>query len=358
MIGWGPPRVSVAGCLDGRLIKGFEVVNDRGMSIDLLEYGAIIQAIRVPGLGGRIDNVALGFATLAEYVADCSYFGAVVGRFANRIENGRFVLDGRPHQLAVNEPPSNVHGGAYGFNRKIWTGAPFLTSEGAGVRMGYLSPAGEEGFPGNLQVEVGYELLRHENTIRVSYTATTDAPTIVNLTNHSFLNLNGEGVGTILDHIVTIHSDGYLPLSNTMIPTGEVASVSSTPLDFRSPQTIGSRVKSTHPQVALVGGYDHNFVLQRAESGLAQALTLESDTSRRRVEVWTTEPSIDFYTGNYFDGSVIGASGVPYKQWAGVAIEPEHVSNSPNMPTFPSTVLRPGDTYTSLTDFRFSITDV
>jgi len=255
----------------------------------------------------------------------------------------------------VNEPPSSVHGGTFGFNRKVWHGTPFVTSEGVGVRMGYLSPDGEEGFPGNLEVEVGYELLRHENTLRFSYSATTDAPTIVNLTNHSFLNLDGEAAGSILDHVVTMQSDGYLPLSSTMIPTGDVARVSSTPLDFRSPQTIGSRVKSTHPQIALVGGYDHNFVVRRVGSGLTQALTMESPVSGRSVEVWTSEPAIDFYSGNYFDGSVIGAGGAPYQRWAGVAIEPEHVSNSPNLPAFPSTTLRPGETYASLTEFRFGV---
>ena len=355
MSGWAPPGVSIAADLDGRPIKRFELVNDHRMSVAVLEYGAIIQAIRVPDRGGRIDNVALGLATVDEYVGDRSYFGAVVGRFANRIENGWFVLDGRRHQVTVNEPPSSVHGGASGFNRKVWNGTPFVTSEAAGVRMGYLSPAGEEGFPGNLEVEVGYELLRHENTIRFSYSATTDAPTIVNLTNHSFLNLDGEGAGTILDHVVTIHSDGYLPLSSTMIPTGDVARVSSTPLDFRIPKTIGARVKSTYPQIALVGGYDHNFVVRRAESGLAHALTMESAVSGRSVEVWTTEPAIDFYSGNYFDGSVIGVGGAPYERWAGVAIEPEHVSNSPNLPAFPSTTLRPGETYASLTEFRFGV---
>ncbi len=325
------------------------------MSVTILEYGGIIQTMDVPDAEGRVDNVALGLASLDEYVADGSYFGAIIGRFANRLENGRFCLDGQEHQVTVNDPPSSVHGGSSGFNRKVWDGTPFVTSAAVGVRLRYLSPSGEEGYPGQLDVTVVYELLHESNTLRITYSATTDAPTIVNLTNHSFINLDGEGTGSIADHVVHMRADTYLPLSTSMIPTGELASVILTPLDFRNPQQIGTNLQSAHPQVDLVGGYDHNFVLTPSRGGVARALTLSSLRSGRSLEVWTTEPAIDFYSGNYFDGSVVGARGVPYERWAGVAIEPGHVSNSPNMPSFPSTVLRPGERYDSSTEFRFAV---
>lgn len=348
------PTKSLAGTFEGRAVHRFTLNNDQGMSVEILEFGAILQSVRVPDAHGHIENVALGFKELDEYVVDHSFFGAIVGRCANRLEDGKFSIDGHQYQATVNDPPNSVHGGMSGFNRKIWVGTPFATGNSTGVRMQYTSPAGEEGFPGTLETAVVYELLLGENILRASYSATTDEPTIVNLTNHSFFNLEGEGNGTILDHVVTINADHYLPLSPTLLPTGEIRSVTSTPMDFRRPHTIGERSADTE-DFALVGGYDHNYVLGSETKELVHAVGLVAPVSGRRLDVWTTEPAIDFYTGNYFDGSIKGARGLPYVKWAGVAIEPEHVSNSPKMPSFPTTVLRPGDTYLSTTEWRFGI---
>lgn len=349
---WAIPPTRIAGTFEGQSVHAFTLSNSHGMSVEILEFGAILQSIRVPDLHNEITNVALGFRELDEYVADHSFFGAIVGRCANRLENGDFTIDGLAYHATVNDPPNSVHGGASGFNRKVWVGTPFATSTSSGVRMHYTSPAGEEGFPGTLEATVVYELLHDENTLRASYSATTDQPTIVNLTNHSFFNLEGEGNGTVLDHVVTIYADSYLPLLPTLLPTGEVRSVVSTPMDFRTPHTIGERSGQTE-DFLLVGGYDHNYVLGPETKELVHAVTLAAPASGRRLEVWTTEPAIDFYTGNYFDGSITGAGGLLYEKYAGVAIEPEHVSNSPNMPSFPTTVLRPGGTYLSTTEWRF-----
>jgi aldose 1-epimerase len=350
-----PPTSEVAGNLEGQDIRAFTLSNGCGMSVRILEYGAILQTIHVPDARRAIDNVALGFRNLDEYVADHSYFGAIVGRFANRIENGEFSLDGHVYHITVNDPPTSVHGGASGFNDKVWKGTPFSTSHSSGVRMHYTSPAGEEGFPGTLNVEVVYELLGEENTLRVEYRATTDQPTIINLTNHSFFNLGGEGNGNVLGHLVTIDADSYLPLTAQMTPIGVISAVADTPMDFRTPHRIGARMQDGYEQLALVGGYDHNYVLRPHGSELVRAVRVTAPNSGRTLEVWTTEPAVDFYTGNMFDGSIIGYSGGAYLSHAGVAIEPEHVSNSPNLASFPSTTLRPGDAYHSVTELRFGI---
>lgn len=333
-----------AGWVEGRPVDAFTISNATGMTVQILEFGAVIQSVVVPDVHDNCGNVALGHRDLHGYVNGADYLGAVVGRFANRIENGRFSIDGRSYQVTVNEPPNCVHGGYRGLHKRIWAGAECES----GVRLRYLSPSGEEGFPGALNISITYAMSPDENTLRLTYEASADAPTIVNLTNHSYFNLEGEGRGTVLDHTAVIEADHYLPLTRDLLPTGERRSVAGTPMDFRLPRRIGASIGEVEHQ-DLTGGYDHNFVLRPHDGPDPRlAVTLTAPISRRSLQVWTTEPAVDFYTGNYLDGS----SG--YQKWAAVAIEPEHVSNSPNLRSFPSTVLRPGERFRSCTEYRFS----
>ncbi len=342
---------------DGRRVDAYRLTNDVGAAVDVLTYGAILRSIEVPDRRGQVQNVALGLPTLADYVDRSPYFGAVVGRFANRIADGTFTIDGTTYRAPVNEPPTSVHGGNEGFDKKLWDAEPLADDEWAGLVLRYVSPDGEEGYPGTLHTEVVYRLARDRCTLRVDYTATTDRATIVNLTNHSYLNLAGEGSGSVLGHLLEIAASRYLPLQPTLLPTGELAPVAGTPLDFRSPHPIGERIRHGFDQLVLARGYDHNFVLDRPDAGdgdLAFAARVTEPGSGRVLEVWTTEPGIDVYTGNFLDGSLVGPSGRTYRQGDGLAIEPEHFSNSPNVPHFPSTVLRPGGRYVSATEYRFS----
>lgn len=343
---------------DGRLVEAYRLANEVGMSVTVLTYGGIVQAINVPDREGKSSNVALGFGGLQDYVTRSPYFGAIIGRVANRIAGGSFVLDGVTYAVAVNDPPSSLHGGAQGFDTKLWSVHPSVDAGSAALRLEYVSPDGEEGYPGCLQAQVTYRLEATSNTLRFEYRATTDRPTIVNMTNHSYLNLAGEGSGSVLDHEVQIFADDYLPLGADLIPTGEIATVTGTPFDFRTPHRIGERVRSGFDQVVLARGYDHNFVVARPEGSdgeLVLAARVHEPRSRRTLEVWTTEPSVDFYSGNFLDGSLVGPGGASYRQSDALALEPEHFSNSPNSPEFPSIVLRPGEVYESCTEFRFVV---
>lgn len=353
MNGAGPPVGVVAGELDGRPVRRFVLRNRTGITASILEYGAILERLLVPDAEGTAANVVLGLSDLAEYAADSSYFGAVVGRYANRIEHGRFLLDGEVVQVSMNDPSSSVHGGSSGFNRKVWRGSPFASPDGIGVHLDSVSPDGEEGYPGTLRTRVSYELDSRTPTLSVRYEATTDRPTVVNLTNHSFFNLSGEQSPTILDHSIAVAADHYLPLAATMLPTGEQAPVDDTPFDLRRPTLLADRLLADHDQLRPTRGFDHNLVLAGPGDRLRAAARLVSIPTGRTMDLWTTEPAVDLYTGNYFDGSIRGVGGTRYGAWAGIAIEPEHVSNSPNLPWFPSTVLRPGDRYRSATRLRF-----
>ena len=337
---------------DGREVEEYTLKNAAGMEVRFITFGGIIRSVRVPDRQGRFANVALGFENLAKYEAEHPYFGAITGRYANRIGGGKFNLDGVDYQLFKNDGGNSLHGGEFGFDKRLWAASE---SDGA-VELTYLSPNGEEGFPGNLDVTVRYGL-DGDNGLLIDYAAETDAPTMVNLTNHSYFNLLGEGEGTICDHVLTLNADQYTPTDGMQIPTGEIAPVAGTPFDFRRAKTIGSGQRSAHSQIIAAKGYDHNFVLNRdglAEGELVLAAQVYEPRSGRVMEVWTTEPGLQFYAGNFLDATLVGASGRLYRQSDGFALETQHFPDSPNKPHFPSTVLRPGERFESTTVYRFS----
>ena len=340
---------------DGQTVEEYTLTNRNDMEVKIITYGGIITSIRVPDRNGQLANIALGFDSLAKYEADNPYFGAITGRYANRIAGGKFTLNGQEYSLYLNNGPNALHGGAKGFNRRVWTASEVNIDRQAGVELKYLSVDGEEGYPGNLNVTVIY-LLTDDNALQISYTATTDAPTIVNLTNHSYFNLMGEGEGTIYDHIMMINADQYTPTDATQIPTGEIAPVEGTPFDFRIPKSIGPGERSSHEQILMAKGYDHNFVLNRDgldNNELVLAARVYEPGSGRIMEVWTTEPGIQFYAGNFLDSTLVGTSGRLYRQSDGLALETQHFPDSPNQPHFPSTVLNLEDTFQSTTIYKF-----
>ena len=331
---------------DGADVRVFTLTNANGMVARVTEYGATLTELWVPDRDGKFADVVLGYERLDDYVAAPFYLGATLGRVANRIANGRFTLDGRLYALATNRAPNHLHGGVRGFDKRIWTSR---RSE-RGVTFSYTSPDGEEGYPGTLTVEVTYTVT-DANELRIEYTATTDKPTPVNLTNHSFFNLAGSG--TILDHVLTISASRYTPANTSLVPTGEIAPVTGTALDFTRPRRIGDRIDEMR---VVANGYDHNYVLDRGEGTrtLAFAARAEEPGSGRVLEIWTTEPGVQFFTGNRFDRSFAGVGGVVYDRHAGFALEPQHFPDAINHPEFPSVVLRPGATFTSTTIFRFT----
>jgi aldose 1-epimerase len=328
------------------------------MDVTIMTYGGIVQAIRVPDRDGNVANVALGFADLDAYVAGNPYFGTITGRYANRIARGTFVLDGERYRLALNNGENHLHGGLVGFDKVVWDAEALPDgADGPALRLTYTSPDGEEGYPGTLDVAVTYTLT-DDNELRVDYLATTDAPTVVNLTNHSYFNLEGEGTGTIYDHELMLNASAYTPVDATLIPTGEIAPVAGTPFDFTEATAIGERIRDGGNEQIVIGrGYDHNWVLDRAdpEDGeLVLAARLSEPDSGRVLEIETTEPGIQFYSGNFLDGTLIGTSGRAYRQGDGLALETQHYPDSPNQPDFPSTELRPGEEYRSTTVYRFT----
>jgi aldose 1-epimerase len=338
----------------GEEVDLYTLSNSHCVEVKIITYGGIVQALRVPDRDGRLRNVVLGFDNLDDYVNNNSpYFGAIIGRYANRIAEGKFTLDGTTYRLAVNNPPNALHGGPTGFHTKVWDGEAFVRSHRVGVRLAYTSPDGEEGYPGTLQTEVVYTLT-DDNALRIEYHATTDEPTIVNLTNHSYFNLEGEGSGTIYDHVLKISADRYTPVDATLIPTGELSPVAGTPFDFRRPTTIGARIRADHPQILIGRGYDHNFVLKGGGTRPTLAARVVDPASGRVLTIRTTEPGMQFYSGNFLDGTLVGTSGHVYRQSDGFALETQHYPDSPNQPNFPSTVLRPGEEFDSTTVFKFS----
>jgi aldose 1-epimerase len=327
--------------------------------VRILSYGATLQSISTPDADGVHANIVLGFATIEDYKATSSFFGATVGRFANRIANGVFELDGRRYQLARNEQPGHrhhLHGGANGFDKRIWTGQPFARNDEAGVLLSLVSIDGDEGYPGRLEATVTYSL-KADNTVRIRYRATTSEPTIVNLTNHALFNLAGEGNGDVLGHELAVNASRFTPVQDgDLIPTGEIAAVKDTAFDLRTGSRIGDRLSTVSEQLSFGGGYDHNFVLdQHRLPGLRRAAVLYDPVSRRVLEVATTEPGLQVYTGNRLDGSLVGTSGCAYRRFAGVALETQRFPDSPNQPSFPAPWLRPGEVYSSVTELRLGV---
>lgn len=326
-----------------------------GLRVRILTYGGVIQSIEAPDSRGHTANVALGFASLADYVERSPYFGAVVGRCANRIADAAFELDGTQHHVTSKEPGVSLHGGVDGFHTKVWAATPLSEPDRVGVRLERTSPDGEEGYPGALRAAVTYTVTGG-NEIHIEYQASTDAPTVVNLTNHTYFNLAGEGSGSVLGHILQLHASRYTPVDSRLIPTGEVVPVSGTPLNFTRPISIGARIREPHEQLLLARGYDHNYVLDRSEAEeLSLAARVNEPSSGRILEVLTTEPGVQFYSGNFLDGSLLGVGGKAYRQGDGFCLETQHFPDSPHHPQFPSVVLRPDDDFRSTTIYRFSV---
>ena len=333
---------------DARL---YTLKNDE-LEIRLTNYGGIITHIFAPDRDSVMADVVLGYDSLASYLDDSPYFGALIGRYGNRIAGGTFELDGQRYRIPTNNNANTLHGGDRGFDKRLWTAHPFASEDTAGVELNYRSVDGEEGYPGNLDVTVTYRLVGPELSIR--YEARTDRATPVNLTNHTYFNLAGGG--SILDHELLLNADRYTPVDAGLIPTGELAPVAGTPFDFTQPKPIGRDITADNEQLRLGGGYDHNFVLRRTEEDvLMQAATVYEPTSGRTLEVVTSEPGLQFYSGNFLDGSNVGKGGTPYTHRTGFCLETQHFPDSPNQPDFPGTILQPGETYESRTVYRFSV---
>jgi aldose 1-epimerase len=358
--GRGAPRPQPFGTTDrGEAVSLYTLKNAHGMEATVLDYGGVIVSLQVPDRNGRLDDVVLGFDSLPDYQRGSPYFGAIVGRYGNRIARGRFTLDGRTYTLATNNGPNHLHGGVRGFDKVVWAAAPFARGDSVGLVLNYTSRDGEEGYPGTLLATVTYTLT-DKNELIFDYHATTDRATTVNLTQHSYFNLAGDGKGDILGHVVVLNADRFTPVDSTLVPTGELRSVAGTPFDFRTPTAIGARIDRDDEQLRYGRGYDHNFVLNKAGAPGAPgapepAARVYEPTTGRVMEIATTEPGLQFYSGNFLDGTLRGKRGVVYRHRYGFAMETQHVPDSPNKPAFPSTILRPGEQYRSRTIYRFGV---
>jgi aldose 1-epimerase len=365
----GPPTISSEPwgiTASGDSVTLFTIRNSNGMSVQLSDWGGIVTRVEVPDRGGRLADVVLGYDSLSDYLEDSAYTGAIVGRFANRIDRGRFELEGRPIELPLNDDTNHLHGGVQGFDRQLWKtfttvsgpipGGPFdIPGAGrASVVLSRVSEDGEEGYPGRLETTVTISLT-NGNELKFEYEARTDAPTVFNLTHHDYWNLAGHETGSVLGHELQLHASRFTPVGQALIPTGELRHVESTPFDFRTPATLGARIDADDDQLRTAGGYDHNFVLDdwTGDGSVMLAGRLRDPQSGRVMEVLTSEPGIQVYSGNFFSGAIPGKDGAVYRPRAGVCLETQHFPDSPNREAFPTVVLRPGETYRSTTVYRF-----
>jgi aldose 1-epimerase len=338
----------------GESIDLYTLRNVKGMEAAITNYGGHLVTLKAPDKEGKFADVVLGYDTLDSYAKPNPFFGALVGRYGNRIANGQFTLGGKTYTLLKNNGPNSLHGGAKGFDKRVWHPAIVSSPHGQALRLTYLSKDGEEGYPGNLNVTVTYWLAA-DNALHLDYEAATDKDTVLNLTNHSYFNLAGQGQGEIVKHVLTINADKFTPVNENLIPTGELRNVKGTPFDFLHPTVVGARIDASDPQIQYGKGYDHNFVLNRTSGPASLAARLSEPRSGRVMEVLTTQPGVQFYTGNHLEGEIKGKGGSTYRFRSGCCFETQHFPDSPNQPSFPTTVLKPGEHYRQTTIFRFSV---
>lgn len=338
---------------NGDALSVYTLTNAHGASVKITNFGGTVMSVKVPDRHGKLGDVVLGYQSPSRYFTNPggTYFGAIIGRYANRIAKGKFTLDGTSHTLAINNTPNSLHGGTLGFNKRVWAAAPFHTAQGVGLTLTYLSPDSEENYPGNLSAKVVYTWT-DSDSLKIDYTATTDKDTVVNLTNHAYFNLNGAGQGTVLDHRLLLNADRYTPMDSTSIPLGPLRPVAGTPFDFRQPETIGSRINQPNQQLKFGHGYDHNFVLNG--SGLRLAARVTAPRTGRTLTVYTTQPGVQLYTANFLTGSLSGVGGT-YLRRGAFCLETQHFPDSPNHPNYPTTVLKPGETFQQTTIYHFSV---
>jgi aldose 1-epimerase len=338
---------------DGKKATLFILQNKNGATATISDYGGTVTSLTMPDRKGKFSDIVLGFKKLGDYEKLSPYFGCLIGRYGNRIAAGKFTLDGKAFQLAINSKPNSLHGGLKGFDKVVWEAKPLLTKQGPSLKLTYTSDDGEEGYPGKLWVTAIYTLT-NKNELKLIFRAKTDKKTIVNLTHHSYFNLAGQGRGDILDHVVTLHAGHFTPVNKNLIPTGRIASVKETPFDFRKPTPIGARINDKNEQLKFANGYDHNWVASKPAGKLGIVARVEDPESGRVMEVLSTEPGFQFYTGNFLDGTLIGKRGKIYNFRNGFCIEPQHYPDSPNHKNFPSVVLKPGETYKNTIIYKFS----
>jgi aldose 1-epimerase len=340
---------------DGQPVDLYTLTNKNGMEATITNYGGTVVSLKVPDHQGKFDDVVLGYDKITDYAEGKSYFGAIIGRYGNRIAHGKFAIGSSTYTLAKNNGENTLHGGNIGFNKRVWSAKEVSGPAGPALELTYLSKDMEEGFPGNLSVKVVYTLT-DQNSLKIDYSATTDKETVVNLTNHSYFNLAGQGSGDILQHRLLLHAEKFTPVDAGLIPTGELRPVKGTPFDFSTPTAIGVRIDQVEEQIKLGMGYDHNFVLTRGikNGTLALAAVVHEPKTGRVLEVWTTEPGVQFYTGNFLDGTGTGKGGKPYGRRTAFCLETQHFPDSPNHPAFPSTLLKPGAQYHTTTVYKFS----
>ncbi len=336
----------------GQPVELYILRNKNGVEAAITNYGGIVVSLKTPDAKGLLADVALGFDSLDGYLKEHPYFGAIVGRYGNRIAKGKFTLNGKEYTLARNNGENSLHGGLQGFDKKVWSARTESADGRQVLTLNYTSKDGEEGYPGKLDVTVVYTLT-DDDDLHIDYTAASDQDTVANITNHTYFNLAGEGSGDILGHEISINANRFTPVDAGLIPTGELKSVEGTPFDFRNPKPIGKQINDDDEQIKRGKGYDHNFVIDHGSNALAPAAKVTDPKSGRVLEVWTTEPGVQFYTGNFLDGTIIGKSGTPYQQRYGFCLETQHFPDSPNQPSFPSTVIKPGTPYKSTTVWKF-----